>query len=64
MLDREKVLAVYNENYQMAIEDGHQHKSTRIAWEQTEEQLIQEFLRIRATHHWGNIEAVNKAFFS
>ena len=63
MLDNDKVLKTYQENYQMAIEDGHGENSNRIAWEWTEEKLMHLFHRIKDQHHAAHQEAINLAFY-
>jgi hypothetical protein len=63
MLDKDKVLAKYRENYQMAIDDGHTEEASRIAWEWTWNDFENAFVAIKTQHDAELQENINKTFF-
>lgn len=63
MLDEQKVLERYRENYQMACEDGHGEKAEQVAWEWTEEAVARQLAMIKDRRFWAHVDAVNKAFY-
>lgn len=63
MLDERKVRQAYQENYQMAIEDGHQDNARKVAWEWTEEAIQRQLAMIKDRQYWQHVDAVNKAFY-
>jgi hypothetical protein len=62
-LDTDAVLGLYRENYVMAIEDGHTDNASKIAWEWTEQTVMDRFTSIKAHHEAAQQEAINKTFF-
>lgn len=62
-LDAAAILALYQENYNMAVTDGHADKASEIAWEWTEETVMNRFITIKANHQNAQQEAINKAFY-
>lgn len=52
MLNEEKVLQKFKENYQLAFEEEWDNPS-RVAWEWTEDELLNKFGKIKDRNFWG-----------
>jgi hypothetical protein len=64
MLSKDKTIQTYQENYQLAWEDGHMDKASEVAWMWTEEELNALFQSAKSQYNAQREEAINKAFYN
>lgn len=56
------ILARYDLNYSIAVEDGHEEEANNVAWEWTEEEFISQFHKTKGQKQAQQQEEINNAF--